>query len=272
MVGSVWRHAVFAAFLFTGSASAAPLLITSVEADPAAGRLYIYGEGFGTVTPTVKFAAFPAGVLAQQDAALTVSIPFGLLKSPGTYLLTVSTGPGSEQNSALAVTVAAPGAKGDTGPAGPKGDTGPAGATGARGDIGPVGPQGPQGVKGDPGVAGPPGAKGDKGDQGEVGPAGPIGPKGDKGDKGDRGDVGPAGGGLDCAAQTVTGRPVRGAVFGGGYTYEGTISVPALSDGQVSVRWGYPAGGPATSNGARFLVQCRNGITSILDIYEGWPP
>src|SRR5689334_869216 len=94
---------VVSSVLVAGESFAAPLVITSVEADPMAGKLYIYGEGFGTVTPSVKFAAFPTGVLAQQDTALTVSIPFGLLKTPGTYLLSVSEGPAAEQNSALAV-------------------------------------------------------------------------------------------------------------------------------------------------------------------------
>ena len=152
------------------TSAAAPLLITSVEADPAAGKLYVYGEGFGTATLSVKFAAFSVGILAQQDTALTITIPFGLLKTPGTYLLSASAGSAPEQNSALAVTVAAPGPKGDTGlvgPQGPKGDTGSQGPKGEKGDTGSQGP------KGDTGLTGSTGPQGDKGDTGPQGVPGP---------------------------------------------------------------------------------------------------
>jgi hypothetical protein len=171
----VWMASLcVTAIIGTATASGAvPLLITSVEADPAAGKLYVYGEGFGTVMPTVKFAAFPTGVLAQQDTVLTVSIPFGLLKSPGTYLLSVSAGAAPEQNSALAVTVTAPGAKGDTGPTGPQGPKGDKGDTGPQGLKGDKGDTGPQGLKGDTGPTGSDGPKGDKGDTGPQGVPGP---------------------------------------------------------------------------------------------------
>ncbi|WNG21753.1 collagen-like protein [Cystobacter fuscus] len=105
---------------------------------------------------------------------MIVAVPFSLLRTPGTYLLSVSSGAAPEQNSAIGVTVGAQGPKGETGATGPKGDPGSKGDTGPQGPpgaSGPVGPQGEKGLKGDTGPQGPPGASG------PVGPQGPIGPK-----------------------------------------------------------------------------------------------
>jgi hypothetical protein len=231
-----------------------PLLITSAEADPATGRLYVYGEAFGSTMPSVQFAGLPATVLAYQDSALSVAVPFGLLRVPGTYLLSVSQGSSPEQNSALAITVGQQGPKGDVGPAGPqgpignrgpKGDVGPAGAqgpkgdtgsTGPQGEVGPIGPQGPVGAKGpqgDTGSTGPQGPVGAQGPQGEVGPIGPQGPIGDQGPKGDAGPAGPQGiGGAPCPA---------------------TATLPASVSGRVMI---YTRLAPTV---ARFTYQCWNG-------------
>lgn len=140
--------------VFPGEAMAAPLMITSVYPEASTGKLYIYGEGFGSFAPLVKFAGLPVSVLSSSDTTLTVSIPYGLLNTPGTYLVSASRGPGPEENSAIGVAVGQQGPKGDMGPAGPKGDPGPRGAKGATGDMGPAGPQGPPGPKGDAGPTG----------------------------------------------------------------------------------------------------------------------
>ena len=193
--------------VFTGplSVEAGPLVITSIEHDSTSDRLYVYGEGFGTTAPAVKFAGADAEVTSNKDTVLSVTVPFGLLKSPGTYLLTVSGGPEPERNSALAVTVGVQGPKGDSGPMGPqgfkgdRGDVGPQGPHGLqglkgdRGDVGPQGPHGLQGLKGDTGPQGPQGPYGLKGDRGDFGPQGPVGPRGLQGPRGDFGPQGPVG-------------------------------------------------------------------------------
>jgi hypothetical protein len=184
-------------------ASAAALLVTSAYPTASTGKLDIYGAGFGSTAPTVTFAGFPASVVSYSDTTLTVSIPYGLLNLPGTYLLSVSRGTTPADNSALGVTVGQQGPKGDPGPAGATGATGATGAKGAKGETGPAGP------KGDTGATGATGATGSKGDTGPAGPTGdtglpgPEGPKGEMGPPGPKGDTGPAGppgGGAACAA------------------------------------------------------------------------
>jgi hypothetical protein len=173
-----------------GGAIAAPLMITSAYPEASTGKLYIYGEGFGPDEPVVKFAGLTVSVLSHSDTALTVSIPYGLLDTPGTYLLSASQGPYAEQNSALGVSVGQQGPKGDTGPVGPKGDTGAQGPAGAKGDAGPAGAMGPKGDTGLTGPAGPKGATGLTGPAGPMGATGPAGPQGPKGDTGPTGSLG----------------------------------------------------------------------------------
>jgi hypothetical protein len=159
---------------------AAPLLITSAYPEPSTSRLYVYGERFGTA-PSVRFAnILVSSASPGSDTSLTVTIPYGLLNTPGTYLLCVSSGSNADQNSCIGVAVGQQGPKGDTGPAGatgPKGDTGPKGATGDTGPAGTQGPKGDKGEKGDKGDTGPIGPKGEKGDTGSVGPQGVPGPR-----------------------------------------------------------------------------------------------
>jgi hypothetical protein len=86
----------------------------------------------------VKFANIAVSVLSYTDTVIAVSIPYGLLNNPGTYLVSISRGSTPEENSTLGVTVGQQGSKGekgDMGPAGPKGDSG---AKGATGDTGPT--------------------------------------------------------------------------------------------------------------------------------------
>ncbi|WP_199732991.1 MULTISPECIES: collagen-like protein [Corallococcus] len=165
----------------TSAHAAGALLITSTESDTPNDTLYIYGENFGTVKSAVRFAGIvvqPNKIQVYGDTAIVITVPYNLLDTPGTYLLSVSTGPAPEQNSALGITVGPQGPKGDTGATGPKGDTG---ATGPKGDIGATGP------KGDTGATGP------KGDIGATGPKGDIGATGPKGDIGATGAIGPVG-------------------------------------------------------------------------------
>jgi hypothetical protein len=116
-----------------------------------------------------------------SDTSLTVTIPYGLLNTPGTYLLCVSKGTGTDDNSCIGVAVGQQGPKGDTGPAGPTGATGPKGEPGAKGDKGDTGPAGSKGDTGDTGLTGPKGDPGAKGDTGLTGATGDIGPRGPPG-------------------------------------------------------------------------------------------
>jgi len=139
--------------------------VTSAEVDFSTRLVNIYGQSFGTTDPTVSFAGIPVQVLSHDDSLITFVVP-GFLFKPGTYLVSVSTGPNAYSNSSLAVTL---------------------------GNHGPTGPQGPQGPKGDKGDTGPAGAPGPKGDQGERGPVGPQGIDGPTGPQGLQGAQGPAG-------------------------------------------------------------------------------
>jgi len=61
--------------------SAAPLLITLVDVDVKAGRLYVHGENFGTSGAVVRFAGLPVSVVEQYDTSLTVAVPASLLRT-----------------------------------------------------------------------------------------------------------------------------------------------------------------------------------------------
>ncbi|WP_434386500.1 hypothetical protein [Melittangium boletus] len=94
---------------------------------------------------------------------------------PGSYLLTLSTGPNLDQNDAFDVTIGTAGPKGDTGAQGPQGPKGDTGAQGPQGPKGDTGPQGIQGAKGDTGAQGPQGVQGIQGLKGDTGAQGPAG-------------------------------------------------------------------------------------------------
>lgn len=178
------------------------LLIISATVDYGVGKMYISGLNFGTGTPVVKLNGTPLQVLAPTPTYIIAMLPAQALAQPGSYLLTVSSGPSAIEFDAFSVTIGATGAKGDKGDkgdqglTGAKGDTGPAGATGPQGPKGDKGDQGLTGAKGETGPAGATGPQGPKGDQGlpgAKGDTGPVGATGQQGPKGDKGDPGPAG-------------------------------------------------------------------------------
>src|SRR5690349_16782770 len=160
------------------------------------GTIAIEGDNFGK-QPTVELDGKAVKVSSSNDHQITVKTP--AWTQSGTYLLKVTTGPGSKDNVSFDLTVGAEGPMGPQGPAGPVGARGATGLTGPQGPAGPAGPQGlpgpvgatgPQGPKGDTGAVGPAGPQGLKGD---TGPAGATGPKGDTGATGATGAQGPAG-------------------------------------------------------------------------------
>jgi hypothetical protein len=173
---------VFVLWSTSGSEAANPppqLFIIGASADIEGGTITIEGRNFGT-HPQVSIG-IPGGqlqalnVLQVQDNRIIAALTDF---TPGTYLLSVSSGPATTQNDGMDFTI---GAVGETGPQGPQGETGP------------QGPQGPKGDKGDTGAVGPAGPQGSKGDTGPAGPAGPAGATGPQGPKGDTGAQGPAG-------------------------------------------------------------------------------
>lgn len=142
------------------------LLITSAEVsfEPTGNALIIGGhnlaesENFeGSVTlhlpeqQSYLLDVLGFDPLLQQ---LAVGLPAGIEEWPGSFLLTVSTGPGLSQFDAFPVTIGSVGPQGDPGPPGPQGEMGPPGPQGE------VGPAGPQGEVGPPGPTGPQGAPG----------------------------------------------------------------------------------------------------------------
>ena len=48
----------------------------------------------------------------------------------------------------------------------------------------------------------------------------------------------------------------------------GTASVPALAAGQVHVQPGLLTSGNTGYTYGKFLIQCRNGISTVLDVYQ----
>lgn len=117
-------------------------------------------------------------VISSRRIVASVSPPLG----PGSYTVTVATGPGRAGFDAFELTV---GAVGPPGPVGPQGPVGPPGEPGPAGAPGPAGPQGPIGPTGPVGPAGADGAVGATGPAGPVGPPGPQGPEGPPGPSAD---------------------------------------------------------------------------------------
>jgi hypothetical protein len=170
-----------------------PQVVVSVAAtDAGATTLFLAGSGFHADS-RVLLGSQPLAVLAvaTDGSTLTAQLPAGL--APGTYLVTLVTGPGQVQQAAFAVTLGAVGPQGDPGPAGPEGAAGPAGSPGPAGPAGPAGPSGAAGAKGADGAPGPAGANGAAGPAGAPGPAGPAGAAGTPGAIGPAGPQGPQG-------------------------------------------------------------------------------
>ncbi len=155
-------------------------VIRNVKVDSTAGTIAIEGEHFGT-NPAVALDYYPVTVYASDPKLIVAELPAGMF--PGTYVVTVHTGPSFIHTASFVVTI---GAQGPPGPAGPEGPRGPEGPPGAPGEPGAVGPQGPAGPAG---ADGPQGAIGPQGPQGPQGPAGPAGPQGPEGPQGPAGIV-----------------------------------------------------------------------------------
>jgi hypothetical protein len=227
------------------------LVITNVEVDYAQGQMFIYGRNFNTPTgapPIVHIMEIGVVVKIYGPSTVVVSLP-PTLQRPGSYLLTMSTGPNLEQNDSFEVTL------GTTGPQGPKGDTGAQGLQGLKGDKGDKGEQGPVGPQGvgEQGPVGPQGAKGDKGEQG------PVGPQGAKGDKGEQGVPGYTGA-LSC--RTVTGPAVNSYSLPGSYVSCGEGE--SMTGGAC---WSYPttvgtAGNPQWVGGQHVYACVLRGTSS----------
>jgi hypothetical protein len=139
-------------------------------------QLVIKGTGFGTSRPVVAISGFPALVLSYTNTVVTVQIPAVVDAVPGTYVLTLDSGPGRDEDKAatLDITLGAvvadsggatgpQGVQGPVGATGAQGLTGLNGATGAKGSTGPAGVTGPQGLPGVPGLQGPAGTAGANG-------------------------------------------------------------------------------------------------------------
>jgi hypothetical protein len=166
------------------------------------GTIAIEGDNFGK-QPTVELDGKSVKVSSSNDHQITVKAPTWV--QPGTYLLKVTTGPGSKDAVKFDLAVGAEGPMGPMGPQGPAGAAGARGATGPAGLQGPAGPAGPQGLQGLQGLQGPVGAAGPQGPKGDTGAAGPAGAQGPKGDTGPAGATGPQGLKGDTGATGPTG-------------------------------------------------------------------
>jgi hypothetical protein len=102
------------------SAQTPPLVIVSVDVDYVSGEMSISGHDFDNgLEPVVRLAEVELPLRGYNSIGIQVAIPPGFLTSSGTYLLTVSTGPGVAENDSFSVTL---GAEGPRGLPGPKGD------------------------------------------------------------------------------------------------------------------------------------------------------
>jgi hypothetical protein len=127
-------------------------------------QLVIKGTGFGTSRPVVAISGFPALVLSYTNTVVTVQIPAMVDAVPGTYVLTIDSGPGRDEDKAATLDITLGAAV--AGPVGATGPQGLSGATGAKGSTGTAGATGPQGLPGVPGLQGPAGPAGANGANG----------------------------------------------------------------------------------------------------------
>ena len=146
------------------------LVVTAATADTSQSLLFVAGQGF-TPSAVVFLGGLPLGgvVVNGPGTALSALLPPGV--PPGSYSLTVVTGPAAVQTTVFSVTLGAAGPRGEDGAPGP---AGPAGADGAPGLPGVQGPQGPQGPPGFPGPGGPAGPSGPQGESGASGVLGMV--------------------------------------------------------------------------------------------------
>lgn len=114
----------------------------------------IAGVNFGNGAGVTVQVAGNTMVLGAVSPTMLVASTAPLL-APGSYLLTVETGPDRVQFDAFDVTVGGVGPAGEQGPPGVEGPPGAQGSTGAQGPRGPAGAQGPVGAQGTAGTLGP---------------------------------------------------------------------------------------------------------------------
>ena len=113
--------------------------ILSAHVDEERMLLTIEGEQLGRWPGHVFLAGVRLEVREWEPWQITAHLPYPY--DPGTYLLTVLSGPVGGSRFSLTFPVTC----GEEGPRGPQGEKGPQGETGP---AGPVGPQGPPGVSG----------------------------------------------------------------------------------------------------------------------------
>ena len=190
-------------FISTQPAMAKPqVTINEISVDFDNQTITITGENFDIGPDPASVSLGGVGnlnIVSNSGSTIVVDFPPGGIPE-GSYMLTVSSGPGKRKNAQELVTIGAQGPQGDQGDQGeqgPTGETGAQGPQGPQGVPGPPGPQGPQGEQGPQGVPGPQGATGDKGEKGDTGTDGA---KGDKGETGDTGSDGPQGAGFAMIA------------------------------------------------------------------------
>ena len=106
----------------------------------------IFGSNFGTALPSVFLERVSLTGVVAIPGGISANLP--LNTQPGTYLLTVSSGPSNTDFGTISLTVGAVGLTGDKGSKGDKGDKGDQGLQGIQGV------KGDKGDKGDPGVSG----------------------------------------------------------------------------------------------------------------------
>ena len=151
--------------------------IREISVDFTAGQVHISGAHFDNgADPTITLGGFGELAVVPGWNSVSLSVTFPSVLPDGDYLLTLTTGPHSGQQTAYGLTIGAVGPKGPAGPQGEQGAQGNAGPAGSQGEAGPAGPQG---------IAGP------QGPSGPVGPPGPTGPDGEIGPEGPQGETGP---------------------------------------------------------------------------------
>jgi len=145
------------------------IVATRVES----GLLRIVGFDLSGKSLRVTLGGVGLAIVSATPTEVVAVVPASM--ADGSHLLTLSLGPGGNDDSKhdeAWITL------GGTGPAGAAGPAGRDGQPGATGPIGPAGPQGPQGVPGPAGSAGAAGRDGQDGAAGAQGPEGPAGPPG----------------------------------------------------------------------------------------------
>jgi hypothetical protein len=105
---------VVCAIAFAANAAAAEwrpqLRIDRVEVDEASAQIRITGVHFGTEEPTVTLDGAPLHVISYGPTEIMASLAGGL--TPGSYLLTVSTGRSNRDEDTFSVAFGAVGPQG----------------------------------------------------------------------------------------------------------------------------------------------------------------